>query len=332
MAHNNEEMKTMKKARYIVLVLLSSLLIMLMGCERRELLDNYPVSGVQVKIDWSGVTDKLPEGMKIIFYPKDDEGRKVESYLSVKGGEVLKVPPGRYAIVIYNYDTETILLRDEGSYNMVEAYPVPYTESGMKTSMVRSPEQFYTAKIDELDVEDSNEVLVLELKPELSVYTYSFEIKAVGLENVSTITGSVSGMDICCALGCRDCSTCSSSPIFFEATKESGMIKGRFSSFGPFAHTSLTRVSHDVVLTLELLKIDGKVQKVEVGITKVVTPPPPEEVGGEEVSKYVEFELPVEDDEIIVDKVDPIPPGGGGGIGGDVGDWGEGEDVEIPME
>ena len=59
----------MQDTRYILLVLLSSLL-MLTGCSRRELLDDYPVSGVDIKLDWNGVTDKLPEGVRVIFYPK----------------------------------------------------------------------------------------------------------------------------------------------------------------------------------------------------------------------------------------------------------------------
>ncbi len=56
----------MQDTRYILLVLLSSLL-MLTGCSRRELLDDYPVSGVDIKLDWNGVTDKLPEGVRVIF-------------------------------------------------------------------------------------------------------------------------------------------------------------------------------------------------------------------------------------------------------------------------
>ena len=32
-----------------------------------------PVSGVEVRLDWSGVTEKLPEGVRIIFYPKKVE-------------------------------------------------------------------------------------------------------------------------------------------------------------------------------------------------------------------------------------------------------------------
>ena len=76
---------------------------MLGSCDFRDMLDDYPVSGVQIKLDWKGVTDKLPQTMRIIFYPKDTQGRKVESYLPAGGGEV-KVPPGKYAVVAYNFN------------------------------------------------------------------------------------------------------------------------------------------------------------------------------------------------------------------------------------
>ena len=110
----------MQDTRYILLVLLSSLL-MLTGCSRRELLDDYPVSGVDIKLDWNGVTDKLPEGVRVIFYPKSAEGRKIDTYLSVRGGKV-KVPPGRYSVVAYNYDTETVQIRGEEAYETIEAF------------------------------------------------------------------------------------------------------------------------------------------------------------------------------------------------------------------
>ena len=90
----------MRDTRDMLLVLLSSLL-MLTGCSRRDILDDYPVSGVEISLDWNGVTNKLPEGVRVIFYPKNAEGRKIDTYLSVKGGKV-KVPPGRYSVVVYN--------------------------------------------------------------------------------------------------------------------------------------------------------------------------------------------------------------------------------------
>lgn len=110
MASNVGEMSGMKDARHMILWLFFGLLPMLGSCDFRDMLDDYPVSGVQIKLDWKGVTDKLPQTMRIIFYPKDTQGRKVESYLPAGGGEV-KVPPGKYAVVAYNFNTESIQIR-----------------------------------------------------------------------------------------------------------------------------------------------------------------------------------------------------------------------------
>ena len=73
----------MKKTRYVALVLLSSLLT-LVGCSRREILDDYPVTGINIRLDWEGVTGRLPEGVRVIFYPKDAQGRKIDTYLPAK--------------------------------------------------------------------------------------------------------------------------------------------------------------------------------------------------------------------------------------------------------
>lgn len=79
MGDNKEERKKMKKTRYVALVLLSSLLT-LVGCSRREILDDYPVTGINIRLDWEGVTGRLPEGVRVIFYPKDAQGRKIDTY------------------------------------------------------------------------------------------------------------------------------------------------------------------------------------------------------------------------------------------------------------
>jgi hypothetical protein len=51
--------------------------------------------------------------------------------------------------------------------------------------------------------------------------------------------------------------------------------------------------------------------------------------GNDEPSK--DIELPLDDDEVKVDKPENPPGGDGGGIGGDVGDWGDGGEVVLPV-
>ena len=145
MGDNKEERKKMKKTRYVALVLLSSLLT-LVGCSRREILDDYPVTGINIRLDWEGVTGRLPEGVRVIFYPKDTQGRKIDTYLPAKGGE-MKVPPGHYLAVIYNYDTEVVQVKGEDSYETIMACTGNCTGLGASETenMVWGPDNFYVA-------------------------------------------------------------------------------------------------------------------------------------------------------------------------------------------
>ena len=289
----------MRCTQYVFLLLLFVLSVLLAGCDFRDILDDYPVSGVKIKFNWKGV-DKLPEGMRVIFYPKSEEGRKVESYLSVEGGEV-KVPPGRYDMVIYNYNTESVLIRNDDAYETIEAY-TDYCK-GLETSekMVWSPDPLYVVSMNDMRIEKSEDVLLMEFQPKLVVKNYSFEIKVKGLKNVASIV-----------------------PIYVEAHKGEDVIRGSFSAFS-VSESANTRFTGGVVMKLLLVKVDNTVQETKVDITAAVVPPPPEE----EEDPVTDIEIPIEE-EIEVEDVE-VPPGGGGGIGGDVGDWDDETNVELPV-
>lgn len=231
MVDNQEKREKMKKTRYAILVLLSSLLI-LVGCSRREILDDYPVTGINIRLNWEGVTDRLPEGVRIIFYPKDSQGRKIDTYLPAKGGEI-KVPPGHYSAVIYNYDTEVVQIKDEGSYETIMACTGNCTGLGAEETkdMVWGPDNFYVATLDDVEIGKEEELPTLEVKPKSVVTTYTFSIKTEGLKNVASILGSVSGMAECYHLG-KGASLCRFAPIYCETSKGNGAIKGSLPALG----------------------------------------------------------------------------------------------------
>ncbi len=318
-------MRAMRNMIYVFLLLLSGLSMLLSGCSFRDIMDDYPVSGVQIKLNWKGVADELPEGMRVIFYPKSEEGRKVESYLSVEGGEV-KVPPGYYDMVIYNYNTECVQIRGDGAYGTIEAY-TGYC-SGLDTAekMVWAPDPLYVVSRRDMKIEKSDNVLLMEFQPELVVRHYTFEIKVKGLKNVASIVCNVAGMSGSYCISDGAC-TLSVAPIYVEADKGEDMIRGSFSAFAAPTSTS-TRADGGVMMKLLLIKVDNTVQEEKVDITEAVEPPtsPP---GEEEEEPEMDIEIPI-DEEIEVDDVE-VPPGGGGGIGGDVGNWDDETNVELPV-
>ena len=300
----------MRDTRYIILVLLSSLL-MLTGCSRRDVLDDYPVSGVEISLDWAGVTDELPEGVRIIFYPKDGEGRKVDRYLSVQGGE-MKVPPGRYSVVAYNYNTEVVRIRGEESYETIEAYTGYCNGLGIAGTekMVWSPAPLYVLNIDELKIKKSD------------------------------VIGCVNGLSDCYCIG-KGCGMCNSQPIYFEAKKEGGKVIAHFTAFKG-AKDIPTRMSmlgepvyreaSSVKLILSFVRTDNTIQERTIDVTEIIgTLEKDEEEEAGKQDPPPEIELPP-DDKIEVEKPETPPnPDGGGGMNGNVDGWGPEDNVELPV-
>ena len=312
----------MKSVRQLIWMV-SLPLLMLTGCSRRELLDSFPVVAVQVQLDWGELSGAMPEGMRIIFYPRDEEGRKVDIFLPVGGGEV-KVPPGRYSVVVYNYDTESVLICGEESYETLEAY-TNLCQLGIEGTerMVWGPDALYTAKMDNFTVDDKDEPIMLQLQPKPVVKTYHYSLKVKGLKNVGSALGSIEGMADHYLLG-KGYSVCDACPIYFEVGKGEGVMEGSFTTFG-MPEQIVTRAETGVIMNLILIKVDRSVQEIKIDITQAVTVPGE---GGDNTS-VPEIKLP-EGSQIEVEDVVPLPDGGG--IGGDVGGWDDETEVELPMK
>lgn len=330
----------MQDTRYMLLVLLSSLLI-LTGCYRRDILDDYPVSGVDIKLVWDGVTDQLPEGVRVIFYPKNGAGRKVDKYLSVRGGE-MKVPPGRYSVVVYNFNTEFVRIRGEESYETIEAYTGNCNDLAVAGTekMVWTPDSLYVLNVDELKIEKSEEVLHLEWKLESVVKKYAFSLEAKGLDYVTSVLGCVVGLSDRYYIG-KGYGVSSSQPIYFEGRKKDGKVMGYFTAFKQKKDVptrmlkvkgGTTRAEGSIKLVLSFVRTDNTVQKETIDVTEIIGTL--ENAGTGEDGKPVpppEIELPP-DEKIEVEKpTTPPNPDGGGGMDGNVDGWGPEDDVELPV-
>ena len=74
------------------------------------------------------------------------------------------------------------------------------------------------------------------------------------------------------------------------------------------------------------MKRDKTVQEVKVDITEVIETAPPSGGGEEEPDvgvpgSEIHIEVPVPEDKVVVDDLEPGTDEGDGGIGGDVDDW-----------
>lgn len=301
------------------------LLLAAAGCSYRDILDDYPVAGVKISLDWKGVAEQLPEGVRCIFYSNDGAGRRIDNFLPAAGGE-MSVPPGHYSVIVYNFDSQTILIKGDEAYETIEAY-TNYCQSRGSQNTVWGPDALYVVNIDDVEIKDTDGVAMeLALKPKAVVQTNPFSLKVKRLENVASVKGVIEGMANRHLLG-KGCSKTDGCTIHFDAEKGDGTIEGKFTSFG-MPEITETRADARVVIRLTLTKIDHTPQEVEIDITEIVatTPPPAGEGEEEEATPPPLIELPG-DAVIEVDEVEAIPDGGG--IGGSVDDWGEAENVTL---
>lgn len=136
----------------------------------------------------------------------------------------MKVPPGHYLAVIYNYDTEVVQVKGEDSYETIMACTGNCTGLGDSETenMVWGPDNFYVATLDDVEIGKGEELPTLEVRPKSVVTTYIFSIKTEGLKNVSSIIGSVSGMAECYHLG-KGAAYAASLPFIVKPVKGMGL-------------------------------------------------------------------------------------------------------------
>ena len=129
----------MRKRLFIFIL---AVLTVLTGCERRPLeygsADLNLILKLNLRVRVNGQIQDLPEPemMRVMFFDPDTYDLITESYLPAGGGRI-KLPPGRYKFIAYNFDTEATLLRNDRNYYSIEAY-TNEVSSALKSSMLNS--------------------------------------------------------------------------------------------------------------------------------------------------------------------------------------------------
>ncbi|MBO7260058.1 MAG: DUF5119 domain-containing protein [Bacteroidaceae bacterium] len=99
-------------------------LILLTSCELRPLsdLNKNLLLRLRINLQILNVTEPPQvEVMRVIFYDPKTNRRFTEDYVPSEGGYI-SVPPGDYKLIIYNFDTESTLIRNDAQLYQIEAY------------------------------------------------------------------------------------------------------------------------------------------------------------------------------------------------------------------
>ena len=209
----------MKRSRLLshllsyLLLLTSSLLplSLFVSCEYKELCYNHNHYGdVNIRFNWEKLPDTRVGGMTVLFYNLDAPSAEPIRYdLAGMDGGLVRLLPGSYRAVAYNYDTEAILYRGMDSYLSLEAYTrlssieegtqmsrsgMPRAQSAEDEQVILEPDPLYAAASEPFTIEANGQCDVV-LTPESRVHELTITIINVpNLQYSSQFGGAISGL------------------------------------------------------------------------------------------------------------------------------------------
>lgn len=336
--------------RLVVLWALT-LLLSLSACVRRPLEDMEDQVRLKVMLEVNLINnvttniynEKIPVPsvstgmMRALFYTSDGKRLVNQCFISDRrtteeGKEYLtgyvKVLPGEYKLLCYNFDTETTKITNEGNFYEIAAYTPEVSEhisSRFEASRLAvddkihyEPDHLLVAREEHLHVTPNASLVTIESTATSIVDTYYLQIYVDGGQYASTASAVLSGLSASNEIGLNVRDKETSTSVYFDLVR--GNDKGKdvlcatFNCFGKIED----KVS-DLDVTFDVLTRDG--QKLQRTFNL-------DEVFQTEDAKQRHWLLI--NDTLHIPKPIAPPSSGGGGFNPGVSDWDEeNKDVEL---
>lgn len=151
--------------------------------------------------DYDYLRPDVPEWINLISYIPGKT--PVESFFEVSGGEINLAGVDDQSFLLYNGDTEYVVVSDVGSHATARASSTSRSRSSLAQMMskypnVRStnpPDMLYAAYIDKVPYVEMHEVKNIPVTMQPLVYTYKIRYEfEYGLEHVALARGALGGM------------------------------------------------------------------------------------------------------------------------------------------
>lgn len=151
--------------------------------------------------EYSSKKPDLPEWVSLVKFYKD--GSSKEEFLETKGGNLGIDNKTEESYLLYNGDTEYIVIHDIASLTDARATTSSRSRSTLQylqalapnTRMVSPPDNLFAAYVEELPQVNMHEKKPMPVKMQPLVYTYIIRYEfEEGLDNVAIARGAISGM------------------------------------------------------------------------------------------------------------------------------------------
>lgn len=341
----------MKNYRYYITIAVVALILpMLTSCRQELCYNHYP--SIAVSLSWEyewerdygmhhlanwdtgyhgfGYDDLRPEKPEWVKFVKySNEGRPDERLLSPNGGNIILDSNPNKSFLLYNGDTEYIVLSDMVSLPDARASAtgrsrasISYvTERHPNTRSTNPPDILYSAYVEKAPAVAVHEQKQMPIKMQPLVYTYLIRYEfEYGLQHVALARGALGGMAESVYL--RNGTTSEeSSIILFDCSITDYGCEARVRSFGApgfpdeyYGRSTTEPKERLYTLNLEVMLKNGKTVEFNYDISDQLTNQPRGgviKVGG----------LRIEDKQNMSDS----------GFDVDVTSWGNHQDIDLPV-
>jgi hypothetical protein len=319
----------------LLMVLLSA------GCHRRPLEEMDDSLYLKLDLDLNVQNHegplRTPELMRVVFYDAETLDFVSDDYVLPEGGYISALP-GKYKMVVYNFDTESTIIRGDRGMTSLEAYTseIPSsTRANLLTKLKAAatkpnfiapdPEALIVYEPDHLlvgreDVEVVRRTGTQTLHAEASsiVESYYLGVKLKNKGHMASAQALISGQAKSNNFGVENGRSNESVILYFDMfsgvnEKEGGVdvLQTTFNTFGKLPE----EISH-LWLTIVVTNTNGETVSWQKDITEEFKNNP---------DRYIFIEEP----EIEV-PIPPTPPSSGGGFQPSVDDWEE-ENYDIAI-
>lgn len=281
----------------------------LTACEHKDLCYDHPhFATVRVVFDWTKISNHdKPEGMRVVFYPTDDESNTwIFDFPGGEDGEV-ELPENDYRVICFNYDTDGMVWKENGSYTLFTA-DTRDVRSPDNQTMAVTPPWLCGDHIDRVILKDIPEgsTKIIRLTPVNMVCHYTYEVNGIrGLDRVADLRAALSGMSGSLNMSADSLPAGLSESLLFDGMVSRNQIIGGFYTFG---HSALEGEPN--VFRLYLKNRSGSMSVLEQDVSdQVHDVPVAGHIGDVHLVLNFDYEVPSE------------PGNGGPGFDVDVDDW-----------
>lgn len=245
--------------RTMQILIAAVMLLSLFSCHRRPLTTADYTVRLDINIDRDIVNYEMPrdpEIMRVAFYDHNTGKLFTEAFLPPTGGEVNIVPERTYDILVYNFDTEVTLIKDENDWTKIlattntisDAFKSKLKSRGTKGPMtdadadndeeiVYDPDHLFVGRLNEVNIParsvDSPEI-TLRVDCKSVVQTWLLEVNNIkGAQYVASISAVITGLSQHHKIS-RDQRSKEYASVFFDVQRldRGGILMTKFNTFG----------------------------------------------------------------------------------------------------